>query len=57
MTTTSVPGLLLPSLSWVPKAHGQDAGATEFCFDIAPETTQNALDTLDRFANEVRAKL
>ena len=35
----------------------QDAGATEFCFDIAPETTQNALDTLDRFVNEVRPKL
>lgn len=35
----------------------QDAGATEFCFDIAPETTQNALDTLERFAQEVRPKL
>lgn len=35
----------------------QDAGATEFCFDIAPETTANALDTLERFAQEVRPKI
>ncbi|MGH7334599.1 MAG: LLM class F420-dependent oxidoreductase [Candidatus Rokuibacteriota bacterium] len=32
----------------------RDAGATEFCFDIATETLGVALDTLDRFANEVR---
>ena len=32
----------------------QDAGATEFCFDIATETLDVALDTLDRFANEIR---
>src|SRR5262245_47230354 len=35
----------------------RDAGATEFCFDIMPETLAVALDTLDRFANEVRSKV
>ncbi len=35
----------------------QDAGATEICFDIVPETLAMALDTLDRFANDVRPKL
>jgi probable F420-dependent oxidoreductase len=35
----------------------RDAGATEFCFDIMPETLGVALDTLDRFANEVRPKV
>jgi probable F420-dependent oxidoreductase len=35
----------------------RDAGATEFCFDIVPETLGVALDTLDRFANEVRPKV
>lgn len=35
----------------------QDAGATEMCFDIVPETADNAVETMDRFANEVRAKL
>lgn len=35
----------------------QDAGATEFCFDIFPETTAHALETLDRFANDIRLKV
>jgi probable F420-dependent oxidoreductase len=35
----------------------RDAGATEFCFDITTETRVVALDTLDRFANEVRPKV
>ncbi|MDF1722409.1 MAG: LLM class F420-dependent oxidoreductase [Minwuia sp.] len=35
----------------------EDAGATELCFDIVPETADNAVDTMNRFANEVRAKL
>jgi probable F420-dependent oxidoreductase len=35
----------------------RDAGATEFCFDIMPETLAVALDTMDRFANEVRPKV
>ncbi len=35
----------------------RDAGATEFCFDIVTETLGVALDTLDRFANEVRPKV
>jgi probable F420-dependent oxidoreductase len=35
----------------------RDAGATEFCFDIMTETRAVALDTLDRFAHEVRPKL
>ena len=35
----------------------QDAGATEFCFDIATETLDVALDTLDRFANDIRPKV
>ena len=35
----------------------QDAGATEICFDIEPEDLATALDTLDRFANDVRPKL
>ena len=35
----------------------RDAGATELCFDIMPETLGAALDTLDRFANEVRPKV
>lgn len=34
-----------------------DAGATEFCFDIPPETCANAIETMDRFANEVRPHL
>jgi probable F420-dependent oxidoreductase len=35
----------------------QDAGASEFCFDTMTETLPVALDTMDRFANEVRTKL
>jgi hypothetical protein len=35
----------------------RDAGATEFCFDIMPETLAVALDTMDRFANEVGPKV
>jgi len=35
----------------------RDAGATELCFDILPETLAVALDTMDRFANEVRPKV
>lgn len=35
----------------------RDAGATEFCFDFMPETKETALDTLERFAQEVRPKL
>ncbi len=35
----------------------QDAGAQEFCFDIMTETLPVALDTMDRFANDVRPKL
>lgn len=34
-----------------------DAGATEFCFDIMTETLPVALDTLARFAEEVRPHL
>ena len=32
----------------------QDAGATEFCFDILTETCGVALDTMRRFVDEVR---
>ncbi len=58
-----------PAGDGVPPTHGrpqdiidsirrfQDAGATEMCFDIVPETADNAVDTMNRFANEVRAKL
>jgi probable F420-dependent oxidoreductase len=35
----------------------RDAGATEFCFDLLAETLEVALDTLDRFVNEVRPKV
>lgn len=35
----------------------QDAGATEFCFDISPETASNAVEIMERFANDVRPKL
>lgn len=35
----------------------RDAGATGFCFDLATETLAVALETMDRFANEVRPKL
>ncbi len=35
----------------------QDAGATEVVFDIVPETLDQALETLDRFAADVRPKL
>ncbi len=35
----------------------RDTGATEFCFDFMPETKETALDTLERFAQEVRPKL
>ena len=35
----------------------RDAGATELCFDIMTETLGVALDTLERFANEVRPKV
>jgi len=35
----------------------QDAGATEFCFDIMTETLPVALDTMERFAQEIRNKL
>ncbi len=35
----------------------QDAGATEFCFDIMTETLAVARDTMARFAEEIRPKL
>ena len=35
----------------------EDAGATEFCFDIMTETLETALDTMNRFADEIRPKL
>ena len=35
----------------------RDAGATEFCFDIMTETLPVALDTMERFAQEVRDKI
>ncbi|MFT4580914.1 MAG: putative F420-dependent oxidoreductase [Gammaproteobacteria bacterium] len=35
----------------------QDAGATEFCFDIMTETRAVALDTMSRFVQEVRPHL
>jgi len=35
----------------------QDAGATELCFDLDPETEAGALDTLERFVQEVRPEL
>ena len=35
----------------------RDAGATEMCFDIMTETLEVALETMDRFANEIRPKL
>ena len=35
----------------------QVAGATEFCFDIMTETLSVALDTMERFAQEVRGKV
>ncbi len=35
----------------------RDAGATEFCFDIMTETLPVALDTMERFAQEVRDKV
>jgi probable F420-dependent oxidoreductase len=35
----------------------QDAGATELCFELDPETEAGALDTLERFVQEVRPEL
>lgn len=35
----------------------RDAGANEFCFDIMTETLPVALDTMERFAQEVRDKI
>ncbi len=35
----------------------RDAGATEFCFDIMTETLPVALDTMERFAQEIRDKI
>lgn len=35
----------------------RDAGATEFCFDIMTETLPVMLDTMERFAQEVRDKI
>ena len=35
----------------------RDAGATEFCFDIMTETLAVALDTMERFVQEVRDKV
>ena len=35
----------------------RDAGATEFCFDIMTETLPVMLDTMERFAQEVRDKV
>lgn len=35
----------------------QDAGATEFCFDVVTETLPLILDTMERFAQEIRGKL
>ena len=35
----------------------QDAGATEFCFDIMTETLAVALDTFERFAQEIKDKI
>jgi probable F420-dependent oxidoreductase len=35
----------------------RDAGATEFCFDVMTETLAVALDTMSRFAEEVRPHL
>jgi probable F420-dependent oxidoreductase len=35
----------------------EDVGATEMCFDNMLESIDNALDLLDRFANDVRPKL
>lgn len=34
-----------------------DAGTTEFVFDVSPETLDNAVDTMERFAQEVRPLL
>ncbi len=35
----------------------QDVGSEHFVFDVAPETCAQALDTMERFAQEVRPKL
>jgi hypothetical protein len=35
----------------------QDAGATEFCFDIMTEPLPVALDTMERLADDVRPHL
>ena len=35
----------------------EELGATHFTFDYNPETLDNALYTMERFANEVRPKL
>lgn len=35
----------------------QDLGVTELCFDIAPETCANALESMERFAADIRPKL
>jgi len=35
----------------------RDAGASEFCFDIMTETLPVALDTMERFAQEVREQV
>ena len=35
----------------------REAGATELCFDIKTDSFADAMDSLDRFANEVRPKV
>jgi alkanesulfonate monooxygenase SsuD/methylene tetrahydromethanopterin reductase-like flavin-dependent oxidoreductase (luciferase family) len=35
----------------------QELGSSHFVLDIVPETRQAALDTMERFAQEVRPKL
>ncbi|WP_417516362.1 LLM class F420-dependent oxidoreductase [Minwuia sp.] len=35
----------------------RDAGATEFCFDIAPETEANAVETIDLVMEEIAPQL
>ncbi|MDP6389658.1 MAG: LLM class F420-dependent oxidoreductase [Alphaproteobacteria bacterium] len=35
----------------------EDAGATEFCFDVRTESLVDVLDTMERFADEVRQKV
>jgi len=35
----------------------EEAGVDYFVFDLVPETLQETLDTMERFAQEVRPKL